>query len=159
MTKVEHTLEPVFDPNSKTLILGSMPSVTSREILKYYGHKSNRFWTIMETIYEEKIEDWKEFILKHHLALWDVIAECDIESSKDSSIKDVKVNDIAGLIKMTNIENVFLLGRSAYDLYNRYLSKEIGIKGVYLPSPSSANAAFSLEKLVEEYTKIKEVTE
>lgn len=159
MTKVEHTLEPVFDLNSKTLILGSMPSVTSREILKYYGHKSNRFWTIMETVYEEKIEDWKEFILKHHLALWDVIAECDIESSKDSSIKNVKVNDIAGLIKMTNIENVFLLGRSAYDLYNRYLLKKVGIRGIYLPSPSSANATFSLEKLVEEYTKIKEVTE
>lgn len=154
MTRVEHTLEPVFDEFSRTLILGSMPSVTSRKVKKYYGHPSNRFWPIMERLYDENATDWKNFILKHHLALWDVIATCDIEASSDSSIKNVVVNDIPGLLAKTKIDRIFLLGKSAYDLYNKYLKDETGIVGVYLSSPSSANASKRLDDLVEEYRVI-----
>lgn len=156
--RVKHTLEPVYDENSKTLILGSMPSVKSREIGKYYGHKSNRFWQVMSKLYDEDTEDWKAFILRHNLALWDVIATCDIEASSDSSIKNVTPNDIVNLIKKTKIKNIVLLGKTAYDLYNRYLLEKTNIEGIYLPSPSSANATFSLEDLMREYYIIKTIT-
>lgn len=157
--RVEHPLEPVYTKESKSLILGSMPSVKSREIKKYYGHKTNRFWMIMETLYKEKIEDWKSFIMKHNLALWDVIESCEIEASMDSSIKKVTVNDIPELLKETQIKNIFLLGKTAYDLYNRYLKDKTQIEGIYLPSPSSANASYSLERLVKQYEIIKTLTE
>lgn len=157
--KVIHTLDPIFDENSRTLILGSMPSIKSRELKKYYGHKTNRFWKILERLYGEPIDDWKKFILNHNLALWDVIAECDIHSSSDRTIKYVVVNDVSSLIAKTKIENIFLLGKSAYDLYNKYLIEKTGIEGKYLPSTSSANASKSLEDLVKEYHIIKETTE
>lgn len=156
--RVQHTLEPIYNKNSKTLILGSMPSTTSRKQMKYYGHKSNRFWTALELIYNEKIDDWKEFILKNNLALWDVIESCDIEGSSDSSIKNVKINDIKSLLLKTEIKNIILLGKSAYNLYNKYVFPITKIAGIYLPSPSSANAQYSLEKLLNEYKIIKEIT-
>lgn len=159
MTKVEHTLEPIYDGHSKTLILGSMPSETSRTVNKYYGHPQNRFWQIMSSLYETEIEDWQNFILNHRLALWDVIASCEIDKSSDSSIRNVIPNDVPSLIKETEIENIFLLGKSAYNLYNKHLKEKMGIEGIYLPSPSSANATMTLEKLIERYSIIKEVTE
>lgn len=135
-----------------------MPSIVSRELNKYYGHKTNRFWIIMENIYDEKIEDWRDFILKHHLALWDVISSCDIEASKDSTIKNVVPNDIKALLNETNIKNIVVLGKTAYKLYLKYLEKELNIDAIYLPSPSSANAQYSLEKLIDYYSIIKEIT-
>jgi len=154
---VKHTLEPIFDKNSKTLILGSMPSIKSRELKKYYGNKTNRFWRVMEIIFNEKIVDYKEFILKYNLALWDVISSCDIKSSSDASIKDVKINDIKWLIDNSSVKNIVLLGNKAYQLYQKYLEKDLGIKGIYLPSPSSANARFSLEDLCDKYKIIKDL--
>lgn len=159
MKKVEHTLKPIYDKNSKVLILGSMPSVASRANMKYYAHPSNRFWQILEILFEETSENWENFILKHHLALWDVIESCDIEGSSDSSIKDVKVNDIASILKQTQIKHIFVLGKTAYNLYEKYIYPDIKIKANYLPSPSSANATFSLERLVEEYRVIKSCSE
>jgi len=156
--KVEHTLEPVYDKNSITLILGSMPSVKSREVGKYYGHRSNRFWQVMSKLYDEDITDWKKFILKHNLALWDVIASCEIEGSSDRSIKKVIPNDISSLLKKTRIKNIFLLGKTAYDLYERHLKDSLKIEGLYLPSPSSANATYSLDDLIREYSIIKDLT-
>lgn len=158
MNRVEHTLKPIFNSNSRTLILGSMPSVKSREMGKYYAHKSNRFWKVLENLYNCQITDWKKFILDNHLALWDVIASCDIQSSDDASIKNVVVNDISNLISRTKIENIFVLGKKAFDLYNKYVLPSTGIIAIYLPSPSSANASFSLDSLVKEYEIIKEVT-
>lgn len=155
MTRVFHTLEPVYRKTSDTLILGSIPSITSRQVGKYYGHKTNRFWKILEAVYNEEILDWKDFILKHDLALWDVLSSCDIEKSSDSSIKNVEINDIKSLIDKTKIDRIFLLGKSAYDLYNKYLLDFVGIEGIYLPSPSSANAQYSLSDLIEEYKVIK----
>ncbi len=155
--RVEHTLEPIYSKNSITLILGSMPSTKSREIKKYYGHKSNRFWPIMETLYG-KITDWQKFIIDNNLALWDVISSCDISASSDSSIKNVIPNDISSLIKKTNIKNIVILGNTAYNLYNKLLRSSIPIEPILLPSPSSANASWSLERLVDEYKIIKEIT-
>ncbi len=153
-----HPLDPVYDEKSRTLILGSMPSVVSRRNMKYYAHPQNRFWRTMEDLYEESASDWREFILRHHLALWDVIKTCDISSSSDASIKNVEVNDIAELIAKTNIENIFVLGKKGYDLYNRYVKAKTGIEAIYLPSPSAANATISKEELAKIYSIIKEVT-
>lgn len=159
MSRVSHNLPPIFDKSSKTLILGSLPSVASREVGKYYGHPQNRFWRIMSTIYEEDTSDWQNFILKHNLALWDVIASCEISSSSDSSIKKVIPNDIQSIVKNSKIENIFLLGRSAYTLYNKYILPKTHIEGIYLPSTSAANASKSLDELVSLYRIIKEVTD
>ena len=113
----------------------------------------------MENIYGEKIDDWKEFILRHNLALFDVIASCDITGSSDASIKNVIPNDIKSIVDKTKIKNIFLLGRLAYNLYNKYLFDSVCIEGIYLPSPSSANASISFEKLCETYKIIKDKTE
>ena len=156
---VYHTLEPVYTKRSKTLILGSMPSIKSRELKKYYGHPQNRFWKIMEGVYEADVSLWQDFIKKHDLALWDVLKSCEIEGSSDSSIKEEKLNDIKSLVDKTEIEHIFLLGRHAYDLYKKNLEKTVGIEGIYLPSPSSANASKSLEELISIYRIIRDVTE
>ena len=113
----------------------------------------------MSEIYDEEIIDWQKFILKHSLALWDVIATCEINASSDSSIKNVVPNNIESLLKETEIEHIFLLGKKAFALYNRYVLDKTGIEGIYLPSPSPANAIKSQEVLVEDYRIIKEVTE
>ena len=152
--KVYHTLEPIFDKNSRVLILGSMPSIISRKENMYYANKTNRFWAVMSKIYNEEIIDYKEFILRHHLALWDVIESCDIDSSSDSSIKNVKVNDIKWLIDNSRVDKIFVLGKKAYDLYNKYLLPNIKIEAIYLPSTSSANATYSLDKLCDLYKQI-----
>ena len=141
ISRVEHTLEPIFDKKSKTLILGTMPSVESRKEGMYYANKTNRFWLVMAAVYNEKIKDRKAFILRHHLALWDVV-----------------VNDINSIIRQSKIKHIFLLGRKAYDLYYEYLYREVGIKGIYLSSTSGANARKSYCDLVEEYKIIKKVT-
>ncbi len=158
MSRVEHTLEPIYSKNSRSLILGSMPSIKSREALKYYGNKNNRFWSVLEIVYGEKIIDWKKFIIDNNLALWDVIASCEIDSSKDSSIRNVVVNDIQRIVEESNIQNIFLLGSVAYDLYNKYIYPHTKIEGILLPSPSSANAKFRTSDLVEKYKIIKELT-
>ena len=154
--RVFHTLEPVFNEKSKVLILGSIPSIKSRELNKYYGHKNNRFWQVMEHLFEDYTQDWKGFLLKYGIALWDVIESCDIEGSSDSSIKNVVVNDIKSLLDKTEINKIFLLGKSAYELYYKYVFDSIKIEGIYLPSPSSANATFSLNDLTREYKIIKD---
>jgi len=155
MNRVQHTLEPIYNENSEILILGSMPSVTSRQEGKYYAHKTNRFWVVMSLVFNEKIEDWKKFILKHNLALWDVIGECDIIGSSDNTIKNVVVNDIEGLLKKTKIKKIFVLGKKAYDLYNKYLKDMLRIDAIYLPSTSSANAQFTTEQLADIYSIFK----
>jgi hypoxanthine-DNA glycosylase len=159
MSKVYHTLEPIYNENSKTLILGSMPSVKSRENYKYYGNKNNRFWKVLEEVYKEDTTNWKEFILKHNLALWDVIKSCDIKGSSDSSIKNIEINDVMSIINKSKIQNIFLLGKTAYNLYNKYLYPKTNIEGIYLPSPSSANASVSFDDLVKSYEAIKKITE
>ena len=154
--KVIHELEPVYNKESKILILGSIPSVKSRELGFYYMHPSNRFWQVLEGVFKEKIVDKKAFLNKHHIALWDVIKECDIKSSSDSSIKNIIVNDINELLKKTKINKIYTTGSKADSLYQKYLYPKIKIKNIALPSTSSANAKMKLEDLIKEYKIIKE---
>lgn len=154
--KVIHNLKPIYNENSKILILGSMPSVISRKSEFYYANKTNRFWKILEILFSVHLEsskEKKEFLLQNKIALWDVIKSCDIKGSSDSSIKNIEVNDIPSLLKETNIVCIFCTGKKAYELLNKYFKLDVEV--IYLPSPSSANASFTLEKLVNQYMVIK----
>lgn len=157
--KVNHPFSPFYDKESKVLILGSFPSVKSREANFYYMHPQNRFWKILELVFNESsgktINLKKNFLKRHHLALWDVIASCEIVGSADSSIKNVRVNDINAIIKNSNIKYIFTTGKKAYDLYNKYCFKETGIKAICLLSPSPANCAKSLDILVNDFKQLK----
>ena len=155
--KVYHTLKPIYNKESKILILGSMPSIKSREANFYYANQSNRFWPIMEQLFNIQFKTNQEkvqFLLKSNIALWDVIESCEINGSSDASIKEVKVNKIKELINNSKIEYVFCTGKLAYNLFNKYFNLPIIVN--YLPSPSSANASFSLAKLCLEYQKTKD---
>lgn len=153
--KIEHTFEPVYDKNSKILILGSFPSVKSRENNFYYGHPQNRFWKVIAAVLKvkppETIEEKRMMLLEHNIAIWDVIASCSIQGSSDTSIKDVVVNDFTEILANSEIEKIYVNGGKAYELYHKYAEKKTGIKVVKLPSTSPANAAWRLERLVEEW--------
>lgn len=156
-----HNISPIYDENSQILILGSFPSVKSREAQFFYHHPQNRFWKILEQLFNvplssSSIEEKKAFLLTHHIALWDVIASCTIQGSSDSSIEDVVVNDIAGLLQLTQIHTIFCNGNKSYDLYMKYCYEITHIKAIKLPSTSPANAAFSLDKLLAHWQIIKE---
>lgn len=150
---ITHTFDPVYNKHSKILILGSFPSVKSRENQFYYGHPQNRFWKVLAKLLEEAvpetIEEKKEMLLKHGIAVWDVIASCTIQGSSDTSIKDVVVNDFSEILEKTSIEKIYVNGTKAYELYRRYAESKTGIKAIKLPSTSPANAAWSLERLCE----------
>ncbi|MBR1816549.1 MAG: DNA-deoxyinosine glycosylase [Lachnospiraceae bacterium] len=151
--KVKHPFPPLYDENSQILILGSFPSVKSREVKFFYGHPQNRFWKVVSNVFDEKIpetiEDKKSLILKNHLALWDVISECEITGSSDASIKNAKANDIIGILKDSSIKKIIVNGKTAERLYIKYIEPVTGIKAVVMPSTSPANAAWSLDRLIE----------
>ena len=148
-----HPIPPLFDEDSRVLILGSFPSVKSREANFFYGHPQNRFWKVIAKVFDEDvpttIEEKKKLILSNHLAMWDVIAECDIEGSSDSSIKNVVTNDLSVILDNAPIRKIIVNGKTAEKMYNRYNLKKTGIDAMVLPSTSPANAAWSLDKLVE----------
>lgn len=150
---ISHTFLPVYDENSEMLILGSFPSVKSREQGFYYGHPQNRFWKVLAALCEcevpQTIGEKKSMLFKNHIAIWDVIDSCDIIGSSDSSIKNVVPADIAGILPKTKITRIYVNGKTAGSLYKRFSEESAGIEAVVLPSTSPANAAFSLEKLVE----------
>ena len=148
---VEHTFGPVYDSDSRILILGSFPSVKSREINFYYGHRNNRFWKILGMLFNEEIEDKKSFLLKHHIALFDVIESCDIIGSSDASIQNVKPNDLSIILNNSKVEKIFLNGAKAYELYKKYDEDKYAIEAVKLPSTSPANAAYSIDDLFNEW--------
>lgn len=151
---VVHPFLPIYDENSEILILGSFPSVISREKNFYYANKNNRFWKVMSILFQEDIQDKAEFCLKHHIALWDVIHSCEIIGSSDSSISNVIVNGIESLILKTNIRKIFFTGKKAEELYKKYIDCDIAYVG--LPSTSSANAKMHLDDLIREYQIILE---
>lgn len=151
---VTHSFEKFCNPNSKILILGSMPSNKSREQGFYYAHPQNRFWRILEVLFKTElptIELQKQFLKAHKIALWDVIAECQIEGSSDASIRQVIPNDITKLLQETEVTTIFTTGKKAYDLYEKYCYPKTQIKAISLLSPSPANAQYRLEDLVENY--------
>jgi len=152
---VEHTLKPIYDNNSEVLILGTMPSVKSRELCFYYAHPQNRFWRVLELVFDQEIKDKEKFLLNNNIALWDVIASCDIKGSSDSSIKNVIPNDIKSLINKTKIKYIFCTGKTSYNLYNKYVYESTRIKAFCLPSPSPANCRIKVEEMIKEYSKIK----
>ena len=154
--RVEHPFEPVWDKNCEIMILGSLPSVKSREVQFYYGHPKNRFWQVLAAVYDARVpvttEEKKAFLLDHRIALWDVAASCEISASSDSSIKNVTVNDICPLIERNNIDRIFTNGATADKLYEKYIFPLTGIRSVKLPSTSPANAEWSAERLVKEWS-------
>ncbi|MCD7708964.1 MAG: DNA-deoxyinosine glycosylase [Clostridiales bacterium] len=157
---LRHTFPPVFDGKSEILVLGSFPSVKSRENNFYYGHPQNRFWKVIAAIFDEpvptEIDEKKRLLLSHGIALWDVIASCDIAGSSDSSIKNAVPNDMDSIFKIANIRAVFLNGGTAHKLYKKNISdcKNGGnklcaeIPFIQLPSTSPANAAWSKKRLI-----------
>jgi double-stranded uracil-DNA glycosylase len=157
--KIEHTFEPVFDKNSRILILGSLPSVKSREQGFYYGHPQNRFWKVLAGIYDCDtpvcIEDKKKMLLYNNIAIWDVIQSCDIVGSSDSSIKNVAPTNLSLIFAQCNIKGIYANGKTAARLYRKFSQKITGLEIIELPSTSPANAAFNLERLIGEWVKIK----
>lgn len=153
-----HTFEPVFDSNSRILILGTFPSVKSRESGFYYGHPQNRFWRIMAQLFSQptpcSIAEKKRLLLQNRVALWDVAASCEIEGSSDSSMTRVVPNDIPKLLSESEITHVFANGKKAAQLYNRLIYPETGLEIVTLPSTSPANAACGMESLLREWRVI-----
>ena len=156
---IKHPIKPIFDKNSKMLILGSFPSVKSREQNFYYGHPQNRFWKVVSAVFgceePKSTEEKREFLLSLRIALWDVIASCDIDGSSDSSIKNVVPNNLRVILDNADIKKIFVNGKTAEKYYNRYIRNEIKREAVVLPSTSPANAAFSVERLIEEWRIIK----
>lgn len=155
-THVTHTFEPVYDENAKILILGSFPSVKSREQKFYYGHPQNRFWKVLAACFCAEvpvtIEEKKKFLLTHQIALWDVIEECDIVGSSDSSIRNVVPNRMEQILDVAEIRAIFANGDKAYQLFLKYCKKE-GQPPLYkLPSTSPANAAWRFERLTEAWS-------
>ena len=153
-----HPFPPVYDAKSEILILGSFPSVKSRENMFYYGHPQNRFWRVLAAVYKsdvpQSIDEKVRFLLKHHIALWDVIASCDISGSSDSSIQNAVPNDLSPILNAAKIQAVFCNGTTASRLYERYLLPVTGMQAVRLPSTSPANASFSLDRLAEQWQAV-----
>ena len=160
-THVSHDFEPVFDENSKVLILGTFPSVKSRENQFYYGHPQNRFWKVIAGLTESEvpqtIEEKKKLLLEHGIAIWDVIESCDIIGSSDSSIKNVVPADIERVVANSKTQNIYANGGTAKKLYEKYSQKRTGREIIGLPSTSPANAAYSLERLLECWQEVKKV--
>lgn len=157
---IKHPFPPLYDKDSKILVLGSFPSVKSREQLFFYGHPQNRFWKVTAAVFGDdvpkSIEDKKEFLHKNHIALWDVIASCDIEGSADSTIKNVVPNDLDAIIKNSKVKRIFVNGKTAEKYYNKYTKDKLGRAAVCLPSTSPANAAWNIERLVGAWRIINE---
>lgn len=149
---VTQPFEPVYNRDSRILILGSFPSVKSREMGFYYGHPQNRFWKVLSGILEEEtpqsVEEKKSMLLRKRVAIYDVIESCDIIGSSDSSIRNVVPADIMGIVENSDIKAVFANGKTSAKLYRKYQDEEIGLPITELPSTSPANAAFSLERLM-----------
>lgn len=153
-----HPIPPVYDKNSRVLILGSFPSVKSREARFFYGHPQNRFWRVLGFVLNKEVPEdicgKKQFLLDNRIALWDVIASCEITGSSDSSVRSVVPNDLSDILKTANIKRIFVNGKCAEKYYKKYILPKTGIVCTVLPSTSPANAAFGFEKLCEYWMKI-----
>ena len=158
-----HPIPAVYDKDSKILILGSFPSVKSRETGFFYGHPRNRFWAVVSSVYGEDvpqtIEEKRSFLLRNHIAVWDVIMSCEIKGSSDASIRNVKANDLESILSLDDIKEIYVNGKTALKYYNKYTKPLIGREAVCLPSTSPANAAWNMERLLTEWEKIKNYTD
>ena len=156
----QHPFPPLYDKNSKVLILGSFPSVKSREQMFFYGHPQNRFWKVISAVMDKDtpvtIEEKSKFLHANNIALWDVIASCDIVGSSDSSIKNVVANDLTEILQKANIKQIFVNGKTAEKYYNKYIRDNIDRDAVCLPSTSPANAGWSVERLIEAWRIVRD---
>jgi len=156
--RIKHTFEPIFNKDSKILILGSLPSVKSREEGFYYGHPQNRFWSVLSSIYNleipKTIDEKIAMLVNNNIAIWDVIESCDIIGSSDSSIKNVIPADLSKILNNNKIQNIYANGKTASKLYKKYSEKNTGIKIIELPSTSPANATYTLDRLIEAWIVI-----
>lgn len=152
----------MYDKDSRILILGSFPSVKSREQQFFYGHRQNRFWRVVAQVFDcavpESIEQKREMLLTHHVAVWDVIASCEITGSSDASIRDVVPNDLSVILSQADIQAIYTNGGKAQELYRKYIFPVNGREAVSLPSTSPANAGYSLQRLVEAWKVIREIS-
>lgn len=157
---INHPFPPLYNENSKILILGSFPSVKSREQNFFYGHPQNRFWKVVSGVLGLKvpvtIEEKTIFLLSNYIALWDVIASCDITGSSDSSIKNVIPNDLSEIFQNADIKQIFVNGKAAMKYFDKYTKPTLNKDAYCLPSTSPANAAWSVERLKTEWKVIKE---
>lgn len=161
--RIVHPVSPVFDEKSRILILGTFPSVKSREGEFFYHHPQNRFWRVISAVCGEEvpetIDEKKKLLLRNHIAVWDVVHSCEITGSADSSIRNVIPNDIHPILEQADIRRIYANGGRAYDLYKRYIYQHTGREILQLPSTSPANAAFSLERLIEIWSSIRQEDE
>ncbi len=160
MQQLVHPIPPLYDSRADTLILGSFPSVKSRQAAFFYHHPQNRFWRVLAALYDaplpQTIPEKKALILENRLALWDAIGQCEIEGSQDGSIRAVVPNDLTALMQETCIQRIFCNGAAAYTYYVRDLQEKTGIAAVRLPSTSPANAAWTLPRLIEAWSVLRE---
>lgn len=157
---VIHPIPPVYNEHSRVLVLGSFPSVKSREQGFFYGHPQNRFWKVLSILggcdVPTSIEEKRNLLLKMGIAVWDVIASCEIVGSSDSSIKNVQPNDLKNILDNSSVKKIYVNGKTAKKYYDKYLLKSTGVEAVCLPSTSPANAVYTLERLVAEWNVITE---
>ncbi|MDF2906448.1 MAG: mismatch-specific glycosylase [Herbinix sp.] len=156
MERVSHPIPPLYNEASKVLILGSFPSVKSREAQFFYHHPQNRFWKMISTVFNEplptNVEEKQELLLRNHIAVWDVIQSCEIVGSADSSIKNVIPNDVSKILSTARITGIITNGSTSHQLYMKHIFPITGIKALKLPSTSPANATCSLDCLVKEWS-------
>jgi double-stranded uracil-DNA glycosylase len=157
---IVHPFLPVWNSTSRALVLGTFPSVQSRANAFYYGHPQNRFWRVTAALFNEltpqTIQDKQAMLLKHGVALWDVLASCDINGSADGSIRNATPNDIGQLLHDAPITRVFANGQTAATLYRKYVEPACGMPIVTLPSTSPANARWTVEALTQAWLPLKE---
>lgn len=158
---IHHPIPPTFDEHSRVLVLGSFPSVKSREAQYFYGHPQNRFWKVMAAVFSEKfprtMEERKKLLLRNRVAVWDVIASCSVRGSLDTSIQNVTPNDLHLILGSSLITAIFTNGKKADELYKAFQREKTGISSVCLPSTSPANASWSLERLIEAWRIVAQV--
>lgn len=156
---IVHPIDPVYRSDSRILILGSFPSIKSREAMFFYGHPQNRFWRVAAAVFldtfPQTVPERRAFLLRHHIAAWDVIRSCEITGSSDASIRGAVANDLRPILETATIREIFVNGKTAERLYQRLIEPVIGRKAICLPSTSPANAAWSLERLTEAWQVIR----
>ena len=159
-THIVHPFGPLYDADSTVLILGSLPSVRSREQQFFYGHPQNRFWPLLSALFGERapesVEHKRALALRHHVALWDTIYSCDIVGSSDSSIRNVVPTDLRPILDGAKVKRIFCNGRTSGLYFKKYQAQQLGREAEILPSTSPANAAWTMERLLEAWRVILE---
>ena len=158
MDRIIHPFGPLFNESSRLLILGSFPSVKSREQQFFYGHPQNRFWKVLAALYQQDVpvtvDQKKALILENHLALWDSVASCVITGSSDASIREVRANDLSVILDNSAVRKIFCNGKTSWQMYEKWIRPATGREAVCLPSTSPANAQWTLDRLIDAWSVI-----